>query len=262
MTSSQDFLEGSEAKAVTEPTDQLDKVASVAESLYGELVGEGKKFSDAEALAKSKVEGDTHIVTVEEENAALRKKIESNSNNYDAILSKLEERENNNVSGKDKTDAVSISEPTEDVDLDQWFDDKLTQRDHKKIADANMQKSRELMIATYGNLETAVKVRDELLTTKPYMKEAINQLIISDPEQLIKEIQAFKSPEEVGNTSTDPIGNIPGGNPSSDGSRITWSEANKIRKSNLKQYNSPEFRQLMERSVAYDKQRGVDFYTT
>jgi hypothetical protein len=263
MTNSTDFLEGDEVAPAAPAQDHVEeKAAPEAESLYVNLVGEGKKFSDAEELAKAKIESDNHISTIENENADLRKKLESSSNNYETILSKLEEKENNNVSIKDNKDASSISEPTEEVDLDQWFDDKLTQRERKAIENANMQESKNLMIKAYGNLETAKKVRDELLAAKPYMKDAINQLIVGNPQQLIEEIKAFQSPETVGSISSDPIGNIPEGHVDTNAQYITWSDANKIRKKNIKQYSSKEFEELMQRSVAYYKQKGVDFYTT
>lgn len=261
MTNSQEFLEGDGVTNAAPASDPVTEQAAPAESLYGDLVGEGKKFSDAEALAKAKVESDTHISTIEEENAVLRKKIESSSNNYEAILSKLEEKENNNVSAKDNKDALGISEPTEEVDLDQWFENKLTQRQQKEIEKANMDKSKDLMIEAYGSVEIAKQVRDELLTAKPYMKEAINQLIVSNPEQLVKEVMAFKAPEEVGSISNDPIGNTPKAIGSASTQYITWSEANKIRKKDTKAYSSAEFQEQMRKSVEYYKQKGVDFYT-
>jgi len=41
------------------------------------LVGEGKKFADAEALAKGKAQADEHISTVEQENATLKEQLEA-----------------------------------------------------------------------------------------------------------------------------------------------------------------------------------------
>jgi hypothetical protein len=42
-----------------------------------ELVGEGKKFKDANALAKSKLASDTHILKIESENAQLRQELKT-----------------------------------------------------------------------------------------------------------------------------------------------------------------------------------------
>jgi len=48
-----------------------------SESVLDTLVGEGKKFADAEALAKGKATSDAHIKTIEQENAALKEQLEA-----------------------------------------------------------------------------------------------------------------------------------------------------------------------------------------
>lgn len=47
---------------------------------FAELVGEGKKFADAKALARSKAEADAHIARLEREQAIARKELENRMN--------------------------------------------------------------------------------------------------------------------------------------------------------------------------------------
>lgn len=75
---------------------------------FEELVGEGKKFADAKALAKGKVAADTHIQKLEQELASLREKAASGKTVED-LLSKLEERNNNmNQSGEGSNSGTPI----------------------------------------------------------------------------------------------------------------------------------------------------------
>lgn len=54
-----------------------------SESVLDTLVGEGKKFGDVEALAKGKAQSDEHIVTIEQENAALKEQLARNTSDDD-----------------------------------------------------------------------------------------------------------------------------------------------------------------------------------
>lgn len=267
MTNSAEFLGGEEAAENVQGTDQAPAVQQAEvtaqqqdDTLFNGMVGEGKKFSDPEALAKAKAESDNHIVTIEEENANLRKKLEASSNNYQAILDKIEAKENNNVSANTKDALEDSSTPEDEIDLDEWFENKLTQRQQKEIEKANMAQARDLMIQTYGNLETAKRVKDEFLAAKPYMESAINDLIVNNPEQMLNEIMAFKAPQDVGDLAVNPVSTVPGVHVGSSDRYITYKEATEVFQKDKIKYASPEFEKLIRDSEAYYKSKGVDYY--
>lgn len=246
MTSSQDFL------AVDVPAEQPR-----TEDVLSELVGDGKKFKSPEDLAKAKLEADKHISKIEEENAALRKKVEGLDSNYAAILAKLEEKKPTTVSAT--SDAAPVSKPS-DLDFDTLIENRLTAREQRRIAEANMAKCKELMIAAYGDVETAKQIRDEFLKTKPYMKTALDELLTTNPDAFIKEVTSFKAPEAVGNLATDPVANLKNIQIAAEGKYITWKEANRVRREDIKRYSSPEFDKLVRESAAYYKSKGIDYY--
>lgn len=256
-SASNDFL-GGEVAAPEQAAPAADQTAAVQET-FSTLVGEGKRFKSPEELAKAKLEADNHIRRIEEENATLRQKVEGMDNNYKTILTKLEEKSNANVSAKTNQDAPVV--PKEEIDLDTWFEAKLSAKEAKRIAEANMAACRNRMVETYGNIETAKKVRDEFLQAKPYMATALNTLLETDPEQFMREITSFKSPQEVGGTAVDPVGNMPGGRVDANSRYITWAEANEVRKKDIKRYNSPEFDKLIRESAAYYKSKGINYYS-
>lgn len=236
-----------------------------ADSTIANLVGEGKKFADHEALAKAKLASDEHIARIEKENAELRKKIESSASNYDAILEKLEQRkENNHVSAnKGNQDASEVSKnQSNDVDLDKWFETKLTERERKIQEQNNVAKARQALVNAYGDEEVAKAVYNKVLDDRPYMEDAFNNLIKTDPDQFVKEMSFFQPPEKAGNFAVDPVANVQGVNPGDSNGYITWAEAKEVRKKDLKRYASKEFEDLVRKSEAYYKQKGIDYYNT
>ena len=261
MTNSQSLFGEQDVTPKTEAAIDQSQAAEEGTqgSVYNEVVGEGKRFRDAEALAKAKLEADTHIKRIEEENAELRKKNGSMATNYDAILAKLEEKKA--VSVYDKKDAGKISESTE-VDLDSWFESKLSEREKKLIEQANVQKARELMISTYGNVETANKIFEDLKAEKPYLVGGLNDLLKSDPNAFLNEVKFFKSPSQIGYEGNDPVGTIPNVPENRDARYLPWSEVCKVRRTDLKKYNTAEFKKLVEDSVSYYKSKGVNYYAT
>ena len=62
------------------PVSQTEQVSAFGEptssSVLGDLVGEGRKFNDVEALAKGKLEADSFIEQMKQENAALKSDLE------------------------------------------------------------------------------------------------------------------------------------------------------------------------------------------
>ena len=76
------------------PVTQSEQVSSFEEptspSVLGDLVGEGRKFNDVEALAKGKVEADRFIEQMKQENAALKSDLEKQAYKI-GVTTKMEE---------------------------------------------------------------------------------------------------------------------------------------------------------------------------
>ena len=266
MTNSQELFGEQEASPAQETkVDQPEsKEQEVGESSpLSELVGEGKKYATVEELAKSRLEAEEHIKRIEAENAEFRKQQEATlkeKSNYDAILQKLENQKS--VSNSDNQDAQKTSSSNQDIDIEDYVNQVLTKREREQFEQANISKAKELVAQTYGNFEEGKKVVDEFLKHKPYMTDAIRTLLRTDPETFVAEIKNYKSPDQIKNSAIDPVGDIPNVNFNVEEGVITWKEAQKVRKENIKKYSSPEFQALMDKSRAYYTQKGVVYSNT
>lgn len=76
-------------------------------SYFGELVGDGKKFSDAEALAKSKLEADRHISNLESQLKEIREEL-AKRESAEEIAERL--RNERNADPKPSTSTPGLSE--------------------------------------------------------------------------------------------------------------------------------------------------------
>ncbi len=223
------------------------------ESYLDMLVGDGKKFGDVEALAKAKLDADLHIKKLEEEAKARQAK----ETNYDLILAKLEEKQRQPVVNNDHTAGVDVK--NNDLDLDRLLDEKLSKREQKILADNNVTATWIALTEQYGNPETAKAVVQDMIKSKPYMKDVINKLGQTDPTAALNEILAFKAPSAIGNRAVNPMANISGiQQPTM--AMVTWKEANQVRKTDLKRYDSQEFQKAIDASIAHYKSKGLDYF--
>lgn len=259
MTNRNTFL-GDEGKP-TDSTPQADQPSDVkqeTDSMTDQLVGENKKFVDTEALAKSKVEADAHITKLEAENKSFRNQISQMDNNYETILAKLDQRNQLAVSDTD----LDATNDIEEVDLDEVIEAKLTAREEKHLHKANAKDSWTALDQVYGDRAKAVEAINILLKEKPYMKSVIENLGKTNPKALVQEVTNFQEPSKDGNDAIEPSGEMPSITVNNDESAITWKEVNKIRRTDLKQYNTIEFRELMKKSRQYYEDKGIKYTTT
>lgn len=86
----------------------------VETTAFSSLVGDGKKFSDNEALAKSKIEADAYIEQLKQENAEMRKEVNSKAATEE-ILKELEKR--NQPPSTPADNGLGVSSPEELADI-------------------------------------------------------------------------------------------------------------------------------------------------
>jgi len=152
--------------------------------LLDSLVGEGKKFKDAEALAKAKVESDSHISKVEEENRALREKMTqleeqvAEGKTFDKVLDEI----NKSKEGAGDNQTSANSEEIADI-----IEQKLKEKDAVTAASANRKSFNDAVLAHMGgDTDKAV----EFIRTKA--KEAgldnsqLTQLSEKSPQALVQ----------------------------------------------------------------------------
>jgi hypothetical protein len=173
------------------------------EGVFGTLVGEGKKFDNAEALAAGKLKSDEHIVTIEQENAELKTKLEA--------ADSTKEKEGNM---KEIIDAIKDANTKEGSESGQTMStDELEQLVRKVVAgdrgietkDSNRAKGNELVLKLVdGNVEAAKQLVTERATALGMSPDALRELSEQSPDAFATLISPDKSTASSGDLSILP----------------------------------------------------------
>jgi hypothetical protein len=119
---------------------------------FDELVGEGKAFKDAAALARSKVEGNFHIKRIEEENAKLRQEVAIRKNMQELVdqfrTAPPPDEHSNQNTNTDETDTGKSLTPDE---IRRQISAEFEQRERSAVESRNIEMVRETLSATFGN---------------------------------------------------------------------------------------------------------------
>ena len=153
------------------PATQSEQVTSneavTAPSVVGDLVGEGRKFNDVEALAKGKLEADKFIEQMKQENAALKADLEKQAYRL-GVNDRLEEKAsastadlsgpNNNNSGT--SDEANTQLGSSEANIESLVEQTLRKREQKTVADSNIALVEAELEKAYGT-EAAATVRQK-----------------------------------------------------------------------------------------------------
>ena len=149
-----------------------------------ELVGEGKKFTNPEELARGKAESDAHIARLEDEQRRLREELETRIN-LEKFLDKLEQKPplSNQQPQADGEPAKETSAMSQE-EIERLLEQKLTQHKNTEIAQQNLNAVRAQLLKVLGpNYAQQLKQR----ATDLAMSEVeIQRMAQSSPKALFK----------------------------------------------------------------------------
>jgi hypothetical protein len=148
-----------------------------ANSEYAQLVGEGKKFKDANSLAKSKLESDRFVQRLQEENAEMRREIEARANSEEIARKLAESR------GADKPPAVDTTPIDNDL-LDRAINDKLSEREKQQAFKNNYNEAQEFIIEKTGSPEAAMKLITDKAAALGVQKNWLQDMAMRTPKAL------------------------------------------------------------------------------
>lgn len=174
------------------PEDTGTKTAE--KDLFGELVGEGKKFKTPEDLARGKKQADDFIEQLKQENAEMRERMRSleeantKSRTLEEVLNELKQARG----GEEGNQSPATSE-----DILELIDQRLKSHDTTKQRMANRHKATSQLMEKFGNDEA--KARD-------YLKSEAGRLGLSTAQLA-----------ELSETSPDAFSRLLNLNPSSRG---------------------------------------------
>lgn len=220
-------------------------------SVLETLVGEGKKFADAEALAKGKLSADEHIRKIEEENETLRKKIE--------------EVGDNKLSFKDIVEALKETKSTEgDSEGETITEEDILKLVRKTVAGdrqaetraTNRRKGNELVLQLVeGNVEAAKQLVAERASQLGMSTKSLAELSETSPSAfatLMKGESTGSSgaPSQLNRVNTQALDK--GGKPmEKDGYKTkSWFDAKRKEMGRVKYLASQEIQKELSRSIA------------
>lgn len=131
----------------------LTTEANVAPNpLVSQLVGNGKKFKDVEALAKGKLEADAFIAKVQEENAGLRAELDARLKAEESVAT-LNRQRNQNHGSDEGNNAPELSKDA----IASIVREELSNVSVEETAKNNVKEANNFIIGKLGGQEQAVK---------------------------------------------------------------------------------------------------------
>lgn len=215
---------------------------------FDDLVGEGKKYRDPDALAKKTVHADQHISNLESELAELRQELATRTTIED-MMDKLNQRQPT----REPLDTTQPEPGKDQVDLTSEVQRLLAAEKEKDRREANISKTRaglrERFGADYNNRLT--QIADELSVSKDFL----TQMAASSPEGFMKLVDSVAKPDD-NRPVTPPKGSI---DPFKIASPGTKNKAyyDKIRKEDPNLYFS---RRVQNEMHAEAVKQGASFY--
>ncbi len=241
---------------VTQPDSPEQKL-----SYLEELIGEGKRYKDAEQVAKAAVEKQKHIEVLEQENKKLRADQQNLQQQTEKRLSSIiEALEKNHKIHAQHSAVPSNSSQSVPTDLDGIVEAKVAERLRLEKMEAISRQSREKLVSTYGSGEKADQAIKALLTAKPYMRNALQELVYSDPEMFAKEVSSYVpvAPQESGKPETSAKSiNIP-----NNSSFMKWSELAELMRTNPKKYHELDNAGAIDKFAKEAQSKGIDYFNT
>lgn len=131
------------------------------ENYVDKLVGEGKKYKDANELAKAYLHADDHIRTVTQDTASYREELKSMRELLEAQAEARRNpnnQQNVNPDGNKEDDTRPAGTPkVEEVDLKTRIREALQEENEENRAKKNSKLTSDVMIERFGSKEDAVK---------------------------------------------------------------------------------------------------------
>ena len=228
----------------TTPTESTDDNKSTDGYLQS-LVGEGKKYSDVEQLAKAYANADPYITElrgkVEELEAAVAK-----SKTVEDIISKLKP-------GDEGVTQETVATPQEKpTDLDAWYEEKKRAEQIESEKKEEADRIRETQNKSWstlaesmcdGDLEKAKQLVGKVVGDDSNLINVVNQLGSYSPDKFVGFIKS-QLPEEEAVTFIDDVDKIISAVQTSQG--LTWSACKKVKQDNPRLYRSQSFQMKMQ----------------
>lgn len=215
-------------------------------SAFDQLVGEGKKYRDNEALAKAIIEKDRFIDQLKSETAGLRQDLQEKST-IEELMTKLDSLTQGNppVPSNDGNPPVPNSNPPSNSlkheDIQNLVKQTLTQETQKALQERNIKTVEDKLKETWGpNYLSKLKAKQAELGETP---EYLESLAGRNPKAFFKLLDIESVPSSNPNQHVPPANRMRTDAPK--GMPKKFSDFSKLRKANPSEYWSPRVQNEM-----------------
>jgi hypothetical protein len=225
------------------------------QSYYNNLVGEGKKYSDNEALAKTVQEKEKYIQKLEQE-AQVRNSSDSRIDQVLARLDELQAQPSDNNSPL-TNDGDSNTEALKPEDVIKVVKDVLKAESEADIAKNNATKALADLSEHYGSKAAALQAIKKVTGEDPKKTKLLNEMGATSPDDFVTLV---KSKVEKAGGTNDPAGLLPSGSENARNGFIKWSDAANTLLTDKDKYHSKEYQKLIDASKEYYTSIGIDYF--
>lgn len=213
---------------------------AATDNVLEQLVGDGKKYKDAEALAKSRIAADNHIAKLEREQAELRKEME----NRLSLEEFLDQQKQLVARGTDDNHQEERTENVEGLTKEQVADlvrSAITKEKTEATQNENFEYVRSELTKVYGdNFADKISRRATQLRMS---KEVLNAMALNHPHAFL-ELMKPQGTQQVDNvTPPNSSVRVPTG-PTGKGK----SYYDNLRKTDFRKWMSPEIQNEMDKA--------------
>lgn len=234
------------------------------------LVGDDKKYSDIEALAKANHHAFLHINELTGELQDERASSAEVKQAFDDILAEIrtpsasQHEDDDNAPPGQNTAAVEPSGEVDTATVASTVAKVMEERETAQLQTNNTNTALAMLADHYKSEKAALEAINKIIDGDDAIKDVVNKLGSTNPSKLFKFVTGEQAPLKT-RSNTPGLDRSEGGDAIVGGSNpheLTWTECNRIRREEPEKYRTAAFRSKMEEaSVAYSEV-GLDFYKT
>lgn len=234
------------------------------------LVGEGKKYSDLEALAKAYHHVDLHVNELTGELQDERASSAEVKQAFDDILAEIrtpsasQHKDDDDTPPGQHAAAVPPSGEVDTATVESTVAKVMESREAAQLAANNTDTALAMLADHYKSKKAALEAINAIIDGDEAIKDVVNKLGSTNPSKLFKFVTGEQAPR-VTQSNTPGVNNGEGGDSIVGGSNpheLTWAECGRIRREEPEVYNTATFRAKMTEASAAYSEVGLDFYKT
>lgn len=148
--------------------------------VFSKYVGEGRKYKDAEELAKAKEHADTFIEHLKQETTEVKEELNKRLSAEEALSNAANEK------AKEVPQGDTNSEPVDEARLAELVKKTMTEMEQSKTADSNLQEAGRLLSEATGSVENAQKKLSEVSEETGISVDELKSMGSKSPKALMK----------------------------------------------------------------------------